>query len=310
MVQFAASALYAMCRLLAALPWALLRQLARVIAWLWLRLDAREARMTRRNLELARELPLTYAEREKLLRDVLRTTAAQTLETLRFWTRPAARNLASIDVVHGAPLLREAIAHGRGVIIAAPHFGNWELLNQWLAAQTPLAVLYRAPQSRIGEAFLRKVRANAGGNVTQIRAEAIGIRHLLRRLREGGVVGILPDQRPKSGDGAFALFFGMPAYSMTLLSRLAARSGAQVLFAWCERLPGPANAAPRFEVHLQAAPAAVADADSQVAVQALNAALEAIVLRDPAQYQWTYKRYTLQPPGSAVDNPYRDLERH
>ena len=50
-------------------------------------------------------------------------------------------------------------------------------------------------------------------------------------------------------------------------------------------------------------------ARSVVATAALNAAVERIARRDPAQYQWTYKRYTLQPSMNPVDNPYRDLER-
>ena len=117
------------------------------------------------------------------------------------------------------------------MIVAAPHYGNCELLNQWLASRTPLAILYRPPESAVGEAFLRLARADAADRVTQIRAEAAGIRQLFKRLRDGGVVGILPDQQPKQGDGEFAPFFGREAYTMSLLPRLAERSGAAVLFA-------------------------------------------------------------------------------
>lgn len=265
--------------------------------------------MARRNLELIAS-QLDNADPDALLRRILRATARQALETLCVWTQPPQRNLAWIEHTQGASLLEDAIAAGRGVIIAAPHYGNWELLNQWLAARTALAVLYRPPQSPIGEAFLRRVRANAGAHVTQIRAEATGIRQLLKRLRAGGVVGILPDQQPKAGDGMFAPFFGRPAYTMTLLTRLAQRSGAAVLFAWCERSRSAENGAPRFTLHLQAAPARIADSDPRIAVASLNAMVERIARRDPAQYQWTYKRYTMQPPGSVPDNPYRDLERH
>ena len=190
-------------------------------------------------------------------------------------------------------------------VVAAPHMGNWELLNQWLAMKTPLAILYRPPESAIGEAFLRRVRANAGGDVEQVRAEAAGVRTLLKRLQKGGVVGILPDQQPKAGEGEFAPFFGKPALTMTLLGRLAQRSGAQVLLCWCERIPG--TSPPRFALHVEAAPEGVADADPQRAVAALNAGVEAIARRDFAQYQWTYKRYTLRPPGSGEENPYLDL---
>ena len=179
--------------------------------------------------------------------------------------------------------------------------GNWELLNQWLAAKTPLAILYRPPESAVGEGFLRRVRANAGGDVEQVRAEAAGVRSLLKRLQKGGVVGILPDQQPKAGDGEFAPFFGKQALTMTLVSRLAERTGAVVLFAWCERIgPGP-----DFALHVEPASPAIADVDPVAAVTALNETVERIARRDPAQYQWTYKRYTLRPPGSGEDTPYR-----
>ena len=304
MSELAAALLYALAWTVARLPWPLLRGLADGVARLWVATNAREARVARRNLELIRP-DLDAAGRELLLREILRTTARQAFETLRLWTRPASRNLADIAEVHGEALFDAALADSRGLMVAAPHMGNWELLNQWLAMKTPLAILYRAPESAVGEAFLRRVRANAGGQVEQVRAEAAGVRTLLKRLQKGGAVGILPDQQPKAGEGEFAPFFGKPALTMTLLGRLAGRGGARVLFAWCERLPG--TSPPRFALHIEAAPEAIGDADPQAAVASLNAGVEAIARRDFAQYQWTYKRYTLRPPGSGEANPYLDL---
>ena len=306
MSELAAALLYALAWTVARLPWPLLRLLADGVARLSIATDGREARVTRRNLELIRP-DLDAPARERLLAEILRTTARQAFETMRMWTRPAARNLADIAEVHGEALFDAALADPRGLVVAAPHMGNWELLNHWLAMKTPLAILYRPPESAIGEAFLRRVRANAGGDVEQVRAEAAGVRTLLKRLQKGGVVGILPDQQPKAGEGEFAPFFGKPALTMTLLGRLAARSDARVLFAWCERLPG--TSPPRFALHVEAAPEAVGDADPVRAVTALNAGIEAIARRDFSQYQWTYKRYTLRPPGSGEANPYLDLYR-
>jgi KDO2-lipid IV(A) lauroyltransferase len=299
-----ASLLYAFAFALGRLPWAALYRLGDMIAWLWRRLDARENRVARRNLELA--LPtLADGERSALQRAILRTTARQALETLRFWTRPHAHNLALIREIHGADAFDAALASGRGGSVAAPHYGNWELLNQWLASRTPLAILYRPPESAIGEAFLQRVRGDTAARVTQVPAEGAAVRQLFKRLKDGGVVGILPDQQPKAGDGAFAPFFGVPALTMTLLPRLAQRSGATVLFACCERI----DWTPAFRLRIEAAPPAIADADVAVGVAALAAAVEAMARRDLAQYQWTYKRYTLRPSGRGADNPYRDIER-
>lgn len=306
MPRFAAALLYALAWTAARLPWPLLRALADGMARLWVLLDAREARVARRNLELIRP-ELDATARGALLADILRTTARQAFETLRLWTRPAARNLADIVEVHGEAVFDDALRSGDGLIVAAPHMGSWELLNQWLASKTPLAILYRPPESAIGEAFLRRVRANAGGDVEQVRAEASGVRTLLKRLQKGGVVGILPDQQPRVGDGEFAPFFGKPALTMTLLGRLAHRSGARVLLCWCERLPGPG--APRFALHVEAAPDGIADVDPRRAVEALNAGVEAVARRDFAQYQWTYKRYKYRPDDSGETNPYKGMDR-
>lgn len=283
------------------LPWPWLRAIADLLAARALRRNGRMARVARRNLELAYP-DLLPAERDETLRAILRSAARQTLETLRLWTRPSSENLAAIDEVIGAGRLDEAIAAGRGVIVAAPHHGNWELLNQWLASRTDIAILYAPPESKVGDAFLNRVRAtqDRAGRVTQIRAEAAGVRQLLKWLQRGGVVGILPDQQPKQGDGDFAPFFGRPALTMSLLGRLAARTGATVLVAWCERI-ADSPSGPRFALHVEPAPEGVADADPVAAATALNRAVEHVARRDPAQYQWTYKRFSIQPDGQ---NPY------
>lgn len=300
-----AALLYYAAAALGRLPWPLQRRLGDALAWLWWRLDARESTVALRNLEIAYP-DLLPAQRDQWRREVLRATGRQALLTLRLWTRPHAENLALLRETRGVELFDAALASGKGVIVAAPHFGNWELLNQWLAWKTPLAILYRPPESGVGEAFLRRVRADADpGRVTQVRAEGPGIRALFKRLRDGGVVGILPDQQPKVGDGVFAPFFGTQALTMTLVGRLAERSGATVLFAWCERI-GPGLG---FALHIVPASDGIASADTATAVATLNADVERIARRDPAQYQWTYKRFKARPPDSGEDNPYRDLER-
>ncbi|KMM75405.1 lipid A biosynthesis lauroyl acyltransferase [Xanthomonas sp. NCPPB 1128] len=296
-----ASLLYRCAAAVARLPWPWLRHLADGLAGLWLRLDARESRVVRRNLELAYP-ELLPSERVALQRDVLRSTARQAFETLALWTRPPEQNLARLRLRHGQALYDAALAAGRGVIVAAPHFGNWELLNQWLASRGDIAIVYRAPESAVGDAFLQLVRS--GERVRQVRAEGPAVRQLFKTLKDGGAVGILPDQQPKAGDGVFAPFFGVPALTMTLVNRLAERTGATVLFAWCERVGNDLE----FALHVQPAPPDIADADPVRAATALNEGVERVARRDPAQYQWTYKRYTLR-PDPAEPNPYA-TERH
>ncbi len=280
------------------LPWPVLRTLADALAWVWIAFNARESRVTRRNLELA--LPeLDGQQRRHLHRRTMRTTARQALETLRLWSRPAAENLRRhLCERHGEPLYDAALASGRGLIVVAPHYGNWELLNQWLASRGPIAIVYAPPDSPVGDAFLQRVRGV--DNIRQVRAEGPAVRQLFKTLKEGGAVGILPDQQPKGGDGVFVPFFGVQALTMTLVNRLAERTGATVLYAWCERT-GPDL---QFALHVEPAPPQIADPDPVVAVTAMNADIERIARRSLGQYQWTYKRYTLRPPGSGEPNPY------
>ena len=304
MPDLIARLLYLLATLVGALPGPVLRGIASAFAVLGRATGSRESRVALRNLELAYP-ELSPDERTALQRAILRMTALQTLETLRLWTRPHARNLRLIREQHGVGRFDATLASGRGLIVVAPHHGNWELLNQWLAARTPISILYRAPESAVGEAFLRLVRAGVPDRVRQVRAEGPAVRQLWKTLKDGGVVGILPDQQPKAGDGVFAPFFGVEALTMTLVSRLAERTGAEVLFAWCERI----GDGPDFALRIEAAPEGIADVDPQRAAAALNAGVEHIARRDPAQYQWTYKRYKARPSGSGDDNPYLDLER-
>jgi len=271
-----------------------LGSLAGRLAWA---LGTREARVARRNLELA--MPsMPTAEREALARAVLRETGRGAMETLRIWTGSRAAALALVAETEGLDLLDAAEATGHGVIIAAPHYGSWELLVEFLAARGPFSLVYRVPETAAGDGFLRLARG--GENVRLVPAEANAMRPLWRALQAGETVGITPDQQPKLGGGEFAPFFGLPALTLSLIPKLAARTGATVLVGYAELGPDA-----RYRVRFEPAPAAIADDDLVVATTAMNAAVEAVARRDLRQYQWTYKRYTLRPPGSGERSPYQ-----
>jgi Kdo2-lipid IVA lauroyltransferase/acyltransferase len=281
--------LYALLWLAGSLPLRLAYRAGALLGRLpgWLR--TREARVTADNI--ARCFPQLAADaRAALERAALQETARTLLETLRLWSRPPAASLAWIRAVEGEALLAEAEAAGRGVIVAAPHLGNWELLNRYLAARGRLAIVYRQPQLPALEPLLQLGRG--GQQVLQLRAEPASVRGMLRHLREGGTLGLLPDQRPKAGEGEWAPFFGQPARTMTLLSRLARRSGCAVVFGFAERLPAGAG----FRIRFLPAPAGIDSEDLPVATAALNAGIEACVQLAPLQYQWTYKRFPARLP--------------
>jgi len=230
--------------------------------------------------------------RQKLLKSTLIETGKSAFELCRIWSGDPAAALALVREVRGIEWFDQALVSDRGLIIAAPHLGCWELLNFWLCSRAPIAIAYRPPRQTALEPLLVKARGALAAE--QVRAEgAAGVRTLFKRLIGGGVVGILPDQQPKAGEGAFAPFFGTPALTMVLLSRLAQRTGASVLFAFAERLPRGAG----FRIHFLPAPQGIADRDLATAVAALNRGVEDCVRLAPAQYQWAYKRYSIRPAG-------------
>lgn len=296
-VPFASRCLYALAWCIGRLPRGLQDGLGRWLGGLAWRANGREPKVARRNLELA--LPaLPAAEREALVGEVMRETGRASLETLRLWTRPRADALSLVAGCVGLDRLEGAEAAGQGVIIAAPHYGSWELLVEFMAARGPFSLVYRVPESAAGDGFLRLARG--GENVRLVPAEATAMRPLWRALQAGEVVGITPDHQPKLGGGEFAPFFGVPALTLSLIPKLAARTRAAVLVGFAER-----GADGRYTLHFEPAPAAIADEDLVAATTAMNAAVEAVARRDLRQYQWTYKRYTLRPPGSGEPNPYK-----
>ena len=258
-------------------------------------LGTREAKVARRNLELIAP-ELDASAREALVGEILRATGRNLLETLRVWTHKRRSNLRLVRAVHGVELLDEALADGRGLIVSAPHYGNWELLIEYLASRAPFSLVYRVPEKAAGDVFLRLARG--GPNVRLVPAETNAMRPLWKALKDGGMVGITPDQQPKFGGGEFAPFFGRQALSLSLIPRLAERSGAPVVFAWAEPVPGG------FDIRFERADPRIADPDLVVATTAMNAQVEAIARRDLRHYQWTYKRYSRRPRGSGEKNPY------
>ena len=333
--------LWFLLRLTGRLPLRALHALGAGLGLLLWWLPTKLAHHTRVNLDLV--LPQYGKEqRRRLGRHTLQETGKSITEIARIWGRGPERALPLVREVAGQELFDAARRAGRGLIVAAPHLGCWELLNFWLCRHTlpdadsagaappsaaagegadqdpdtrpslaigrsgasctrdtrpSLAIVYRPPRRAAIEPLL--VAARGALRPEQVRAEGAGIRTLYRRLQSGGVVGILPDQLPKQGEGEFAPFFGVPALSMVLVSRLAQRSGCAVLFAFAERLPRGAG----YRIHFRPAPDGIADPELPRAVAALNQGVEDCVRQAFTQYQWHYKRYQYR-PDPAAPNPY------
>ncbi|NJN51056.1 MAG: hypothetical protein HC809_04030 [Gammaproteobacteria bacterium] len=129
-----------------------------------------------------------------------------------------------IASVSGLDHIHAALANGQGVVLLAPHYGNWELLNLFLGERCALLAMYDPPRIAGLDALVRRQRARSGSEL--VPATAAGVRALYRALRAGRLVGVLPDQVPAEGAGVYAPLFDQRALTMTLPQRLVARTGA------------------------------------------------------------------------------------
>lgn len=282
---------------------------ARAITWLWQwlsrwrlgslwrlarllgpavgRFSRREREVTLINL--AQAYPeLAKDQRRRLARHSLVHSSATMLELGFAWMGRTERIETSILAVEGRELLDEARQQGRGVIVLAPHFGNWEILNFWLSSHFPFTAMYEPPKLTELDPATRHGRERQGA--TLVPTNPRGVASLLKALKRSEAIGILPDQEPDWGSGVFAPFFTRNAYTATLLPRLVARTEARVVTGVALRKPGQG-----FVIHFLPADERVYSGDDVTSATGVNACVEAAIALDPAQYQWEYKRYRKTP---------------
>ena len=276
-------------RFLSRFPLAVLHPLGAVLGRLTYLASPTYRRHLRENL--ARALP--GSER---LRGVAAAQAGrQMLEIPFVWLRPREEVLALAKEVTGWELAEAAHGRGEGILFLTPHLGCFEITAQYIAARMPITVLYRAPKQTWLQPLMEQGRG--GGNVKLAAADLGGVRQLMRALRQHEAIGLLPDQVPGRGEGTWADFFGRPAYTMTLAARLSEMPRTAVIFVYAERLAG----AQGFRVTFLAPPVAVSGNLGQ-RVQAINACVEDLIRRCPAQYLWGYNRYK-RPSGAEPPDP-------
>ncbi|HDK38628.1 MAG TPA: lipid A biosynthesis acyltransferase [Thiolapillus brandeum] len=286
-------------RFLSVLPLPLLRILGRGIGWLAYRIPNRELNNARTNLELCFPQWST-SDREALLRDTLKENAITLLEMPAVWYGSTDAWLQRLDMGTVPNEIRALMQQGKGVVVAMPHLGNFEISAHFFGSIGKATGLYRPPRKEGLESVMLEGRNRPGQN-RMVATDRQGIKALYQALAEGELIVILPDQQPKTakgGGGVFAPFFGVPALTMTLVNRFARKAGAPVYFISFVRT----YSKPEYKVIGHLAGEAIGDKDAEVAATELNAGVEKLVQQFPAQYQWTYRRFQAQPDGA---NPYK-----
>ncbi len=261
-------------RFLARLPLPLLHNLGALAGWLAWLLSATYRRNFRVHI---RQAGMMDAKAEAIAE-----AGKALLELPKIWLRPQDEVVGRVVRVSGWELVEAAWEAKRGILFLTPHLGCFEITAQYYAARKPMTVLYRRPKQ---DWLAPLIEEGRGANLKLAPADLSGVRRLLKALKGGEAVGMLPDQVPGNGEGAWLPFFGRPAYTMTLAARLA-ETGATVLLAYGERLQFGAG----FHLKLFPLSAPLAGDLMQRAAQ-LNRELETLIGQCPGQYLWGYNRY-------------------
>lgn len=267
-------------RLLSVLPLPVLHGLGWVLGWLSFLLSGRYRRRLLANARLA------GVSRATVLASVGEAGKLVT-ELPRLWMgRPV------VVGWEGAAFIEAAQAHGRGVLFLTPHLGCFEITAQAYAqrfgAHQPMTVLFRPARQPWLRELVASSRQRPGLQTAP--TTLAGVKQLIKALKAGEAVGLLPDQVPPAGQGVWVPFFGRDAYTMTLSSRLAHAAGAQVLLAWGERLSWGRG----YCVHVRRYDDAAwgpLSSEASTAARQINAAMESLVIESPRQYLWSYDRY-------------------
>ncbi|BEP47463.1 MULTISPECIES: lysophospholipid acyltransferase family protein [Variovorax] len=275
-------------RLLARVPMPVMHRLGALLGWIVWYCAPDYRRRFKANAESAGFTPGQY-------RPAIAAAGQMAAELPWLWLRPQGESvLRRVVRWEGVEAFEAAMREKKGVILVAPHLGSWEMCGQaigerFLETFGPITALFRPARKKwMAELIAAGSRDRPG--LQTLPTNNTGVRGLIRTLRSGGYTGILPDQVPPLGQGVWAPFLGRPAYTMTLLPRLAQQTGAACFMSVCERLPRGAGYVIRFEP-IVGTPLTDPAAPIEAAAAAMNDAIGRLIHSLPGQYVWDYARY-------------------
>jgi len=207
-------------------------------------------------------------------------TGKTILESLSIWLSKENRVLSWVKEVKGFDEVKKAQKNNKGIIFLTPHLGCYEITSIYYGSKYPLTILYRPPRQKWLVNLIKKGRQK--GFNTLVPTDKSGVKQILRALRNGEAVGLLPDQAANKGEGEWVDFFGRPAYTMVLVSRLAKKTGANIVMAFGERL----DSGKGFKIHFKAI-----KPDAVSTPRKLNILLENEIRKAPIQYLWNYDKH-------------------
>jgi len=271
-----------MLKLLAKLPLCVVHFLGAALGWISYLSYKKYAKLINQNLKLSGLARDEISFKKTLHRNISETGKAF-LETFAIWFKDYSKLKKWYQGCTGWEHVESALAKGKGIVFLTPHLGCFEITSLYYGQFHPITVLFRPPRRDWLMPLINQGRQR--GQVSLAPANAQGVKLLLQALKRGEAIGILPDQAPHEGEGEWAPFFGRRAYTMTLASKLAEKSGAQVLIAFSERLENGGG----YHIHIKPI-----EEGGINTTALLNKEIEQAIAQCPSQYMWVYDRYKVR----------------
>lgn len=188
-------------------------------------LAPRKRRRAEHNLEMILGEDLTARQRRQMTNRMMIGWGRNVMAALH-GLRLSPQKLENLVSIQGEECLREALAHGRGVIALSVHLGPFPLMAARLAAEGyPYHVPVRATSDPRLAAYFERLLAKWGIVSYDHRWD---VRRLIHALRKGAILHLLIDQHPTRG-GIEALFLGQPTHMPRGPAVFARLTGAPVL---------------------------------------------------------------------------------
>ncbi|UZE97372.1 lysophospholipid acyltransferase family protein [Alkalimarinus alittae] len=273
--------------LIALLPLSIAHKLGAFIGWILWITNSKKRKISEVNLRLC--FP-DYSDDEinRIVKKSLKALGKTYTEMGMSWMWPIPKVHKLITHIEGEEYLQQALDENNGIILIAPHLGNWEILNHFFRTYLFMTVMYKTAKIPKLDKFIFDTRKRV--DVGLVPADREGVMSLYKILENKGVVAVLPDQQPRIKSGVFAPFFGQKALTGKLIGEMASTTPAYLLCCYAKRMSDG-----RYSVVLKPANDLVRDPDPAIAATALNKSIEQCILDCPEQYQWSYKRFRTQP---------------
>lgn len=278
-------------RVAALIPKGTVPVLGGILGTLWYAADRKHREVALRNLRIAYGDELGETDRKGICRRVFLNLATVILELPRLLTLTE-EDLDRYITFSGVEHVENALKKGKGVLVMASHFGNWELMALAFSMRhRPIKMVVRPLDNALLDRIIDGIRSRGGSETIPKKGS---VRRLLRHLRQNQVVALLVDQNVDWYDGVFVPFFRETACTNKVMAVVALRTGAPVVPVYNYRQEdGRYRTVFEPEVPLIRTGDTTRDIEENTAL--FNRIIEGFIRKYPEQWLWLHMRWKTRP---------------